>query len=443
MGGRASLMLVMGFSLLFLIAGQKFSSTRSENADNMYQYYASIKAEQIASSAINKVMGEVYKDFRNPNEYKANLSGFLGSGCHFLDGYVTVNISPLPGGTTPGSLLISSTSKYQGVTKIVEVKVDIPNYSIFAYMSDSEGGDIWWTGKDVVTGPFHTNDNIRFAAHPQFLGSSTTYGGKIIYQTSKTADEPIVTGHFGHDTHPWPPEENIQDLKEFALAGGHVFTGKSTVFIVFKGDSLTYRYKSTDKGTTVLTSEFAPNGSLFVDNGALLIEGKVKGNLTVGASGNTAYSTGNMAQASPGNVFITNNLTYFDTPDFVHGTGSTDMLGIMAEQNTLIERNYTNEHLFDIDIYASIFCQKGGFGVEDYQNFAKSNGEINLRGGIVQGIRRAVGTFSTDYKGNITISSGRSKDYLYDQRLLFQSPPFFPSTNKFRVLSWMTFTKLD
>ena len=67
----------------------------------------------------------------------------------------------------------------------------------------------------------------------------------------------------------------------------------------------------------------------------------------------------------------------------------------------------------DINIDASIFCQNGGFGAENYSTRPVS-GNINLLGGIQQNVRQAVGTFNS-----YGITSGFNKRYMYDKRLLY------------------------
>jgi hypothetical protein len=54
-----------------------------------------------------------------------------------------------------------------------------------------------------------------------------------------------------------------------------------------------------------------------------------------------------------------------------------------------------------------------------------------LLGGITQNIRRAVGMF-----GSSGTTSGFSKRYRYDERLMLASPPYFPGTGSYEIVSW-------
>jgi hypothetical protein len=110
-------------------------------------------------------------------------------------------------------------------------------------------------------------------------------------------------------------------------------------------------------------------------------------------------------------------------------SGSTDLLGIIAQNEVLITDNEANHD--DINIQASIYCENGGFGAENYDSRPVS-GNINLLGGIIQHTRRAVGTFNS-----YGPASGFSKRYKYDERLMVASPPMFPGTGSFEIVSWL------
>lgn len=104
------------------------------------------------------------------------------------------------------------------------------------------------------------------------------------------------------------------------------------------------------------------------------------------------------------------------------------MLGICAENSVLITDNKVNK--YSIDIHASVYSEKGGFGADNYDTRPIS-GNINLLGGIIQNTRKAVGTFS-----GTTINHGFAKRYKYDDRFMLASPPYFPGTGGFEIVSW-------
>jgi len=56
---------------------------------------------------------------------------------------------------------------------------------------------------------------------------------------------------------------------------------------------------------------------------------------------------------------------------------------------------------------------------------------LNLRGGVQEYQRGAVGMFSGG-----TITHGFQKNFRYDQRLMVDLPPFYPTTGSYEILSW-------
>jgi len=119
-------------------------------------------------------------------------------------------------------------------------------------------------------------------------------------------------------------------------------------------------------------------------------------------------------------------VVYNDNP--LTNPSSTDLLGICADDSLVIVNNSYNAH--DISIQAALFSRTKGLGVEQYNN-GVVRGRINLLGGVSQQQRAAVGTLS----GGV-VNSGYSKSYRYDQRLMNQSPPYYPTTGSYEILSW-------
>ena len=311
-------------------------------------------------------------------------------------------------------------------------------FSKFAYYSVSEGGTIYWTTGDTVWGPIHTQDYLNVSGSPVFMGKTTTklglksqngywkYSGYGWHKTKVwvSTDTPQFVGGFESGVDEPLPTASVSDVQTDALAGGYNFTGHDTVYVTFKDDSISYKYSYNATPTTVLGSSFAPNGIIFATGATLKLQGTVSGRYTVGASSVTSSSWPYVTKG--GNVYLDNDIVYKTDPQV--NPNSTDMLGIVSQQNVLVTNNSANNS--DINIDASIFCQNGGFGAENYASRPPS-GNINLLGGIQQNIRQPVGTFS--YYG---IVSGFNKRYKYDNRLLYSSPPSYPNTGSFEIVSW-------
>jgi hypothetical protein len=157
------------------------------------------------------------------------------------------------------------------------------------------------------------------------------------------------------------------------------------------------------------------NGVIYVDGANVRISGTLSGRVTVGAGG----TTGSTKQ---GNIYIDDNVVLNNDP---RNTTSTDMLGLVAENDVIIADNVANKK--DIQLQASIFCRSGSFTAQNYTSIPLT-GTIYLLGGIINNKRGGVGTFDPDH--------GYMKSYKYDARFLYDAPPFFPMTGNYEVVSW-------
>jgi hypothetical protein len=429
MSGKAILFLVMGFSLIFLVLGQNFGKISTEGITNSNNYYFSSISHNLAESGANIAASKIFFDPSWTTGYDhVDLDG----------GTYSVNVQIL--NAASNIRRINSTGIFEGDTSIVQITLAPGSFAQYAYFSEIEPSGIWWTDGDTVWGKFHTQDYLRTAGHPVFMDKATSRKG-IVYYHNKHTDSPIFMGGYGQADHKIP-STSISDLENTANSGGHTFMGNDTVSLFFVGDSIRYTTATNTTTTihhhktttttritqTVLASTFAPNGVIFADNAVLRIQGTVAGQYTVGASG-TGYVDSYGYGHGTGNIYLDGDITYKTNPKT--DPHSSDLFGIVAQQNVLITDNTANNTGGGINIDGAIFCQDGGFGSENYKHRV-IGGSINLDGGITEHQRLAVGTFS--YGGSI--ASGYNKRYYFDKRLKNVSPPSFPTTGKFIILSW-------
>ncbi len=405
MGGKATLLLIVGFSMIFLVATQNFGSITVRAVDNVVNYTDETVAHNIAVSGANMAANAIFLD----NSWTSGYNNI-----DFEKGKVNVTVQVID--AFKDIRKITSLGSYEGKTAKVEVTLSPSKFSRFAYFSVNEGSGIWWTENDTVWGPFHTQDYIRAYKHPVFYGKASTKKS-LIYYSSKKKDEPNFYGGFETGVSLSLPTDGLSPIEAEADSNGYKFTGKDTVYLTFAGDSLKFRYQNVKKDSTVLASSFAPNGVIFAQNAILRIKGMVKGQYTVAASGS----------GSQGNIYIDDDIVYSQNPQ--SDPNSTDLLGIVAKNNVLVTDNTPNHS--DINIDASIYSETGGFGAENYSTRPVS-GDINLLGGIIQNTRQSVGTFNV-----YGVQSGFNKRYMYDNRLLTVSPPAFPGTGSYEIVSWL------
>ncbi|MBI3579541.1 MAG: hypothetical protein HY089_09065 [Ignavibacteriales bacterium] len=408
--GRTSLIMVMSFSALLLMMGYRLSNVSTTAFENYEQYYDRVKSHNIASSIANMACNVLY---RVPNS-SVNWTNISLSG-----GTANVNVTYWSSTNTSvdsifrGKVKLLATSLYNGYRDTIVIIWGQSSFSKFAYYSAIEGA-INWATKDTVFGPFHTQDKMTVNYSPVFMGKATNKLGLIKNPSSST---PQFLGGYqtGIDIN-MPSDMN--PLKNAALSAGKYLKGKDLI-LNFNADG-TLRYKEGSGPWTVTTiSAYAPNGALVVDSGNVTIHGVFTGKLTVAALKNVVTNT-------KGKIFLDSSLVYKNNPQ----TGpSDDVLGLCGEDSLVIKQNSNNNS--GIKIQAALFSLTKGLGAENYAS-GSPRGTIQLLGGVSQKQRAAVGTL--DGSGNIV--SGYSKSYRYDERLMNQSPPFFPTTGSYEILSW-------
>ena len=412
MGGKAILFVVLGFSLTFLVIGQNFNRVTLKATDNMTNYANIQISHNIALTGANISCNAFYLD---PN-WTAGYSNVSCQGGTYTVTYQLMDAVKL-------IKRITSISTFQGFNgyslntyhDTVIVTFQPSRFSRYAYYSTSEGGTIYWATGDTVKGPLQTQDYLRVSGNPVFLGMVGTKLGVI--KKNGSSDHPQFLGGLLTGSDVPINSSGVSSVETFALANGFEFAGHDTVYLNFKGDSLKYRYAWNTKDTTKLISTMVPNGVLFVKNGTARIRGIVKGQLTLGCS---YVSKG-------GSVYLDSSITYNTNP--ITTPSSTDILGVVTQNNFIIEDNKANSN--NVAIQGSIYCQTGSFTADNYSTRAYC-GYINLLGGIVQATRGAVGIIG----GGGTITNGFSKNYSYDRRFMFSAPPNFPNTGAYNVISW-------
>jgi len=415
MSGRAILFLVIGFSVLLLITEKNIGVASNRAVDNMAYYYENMNVHNIAVSGANVAANQFFLD-------PTWTAGF--NNVPFAGGSYTVTVNIINAFTNTRQ--ICSVGHYEGFSDTVLVTLKPSSFSKFAYYSVSEGNNpTYWITGDTVWGPLHTQDKLTISGDPVFNGKVTT----LTHFVTKGYSNPEFNGGYQTGVNMPLPPGGTASVKSLADNGGADFTGHDTVYVKFAGDSIKYKYSYGSSYTSVLAKTFAPNGAIFATGATLRLQGTVTGQYSIGASQITTGS-GKKATKTGGDVYLDGSIVYNTDPR--SNPGSTDMLGIVAQNNVLITDNNANKG--DINIDASVYAETGGFGSENYDTRSLA-GTINLYGGIQQNGRLPVGTFHTN-GSNLYLISGFLKNYRYDDRLMIASPPGYPNTGMFEIVSW-------
>lgn len=429
MGGKASILIVLGFALIFLVIGYSFGGLTNRAVDNSVNYFTKLSAYNIAVSGVNMALNEIFIDPTWNNGY-SNLA--IGEGA------VNVNVS-----SNGSELIVTSVGNYYNETSTVIVKLQASSFAKYAWYAGNMSSKEFVTG-DTIWGPLHTESKLNIGGSPVFWGKVTALKGMNPSEKNLEKNGYYPEFHGGYESGvsvEIPANYQFTDQKAAAIdglssGGASYFTG-TDVWLTFNADgTVTYRTGSgSDSSTysapiTQSLSTFAPNNIIYVGFGNVYTSGTVKGKITIAA--------GESSGSGHGNVYLVDDLVYTQPPmiwdpsinNYIVNEASTDMLGILASNNVRIANTTANVQDKDINLHAAIFAAKGGFEMEDKS--IPPSGTLKLLGSAVAAKEEVVAL--TDKWGNIT--NGYIRHVVYDERMLTTVPPYFPSTDQFEIVSW-------
>ena len=444
MPGKASLIVIIGFTLIFLVLGYFWGSVATRSVDNHVSYYSTTIAHNIAVSGANIALQNVIAD----SEWVSDINDRP-----FEYGVMNVELTALG----PPVRTLTSVGTFNGVDQFVKVKLMRDQASLARYAwfipSVSTGSTTqrpWITG-DSVWGGFHSNQFLVVEGDPVFFGRVTTLKG--IKDMGSGSDPQFLGGYEEGIEVNWVSNMHYPDYE--TLAGTAVFS--KDLWLKFHDDgTVTYRIPTGPQGGQDSTKygppitedidTFAPNDVIFVDKANVYLSGTLNGKITIVSEGGSG--------AGNGNIYFTGDMVYAIDPMIPNGAGGymvnpasldvdgspLDVLGLIATNNVLVstsgslggyENNVVNH---DINIDAGIFCNSGGFKVEGL-GAAPADvplGSIYLQGSMTAGKEEVVAEFS----GN-TLISGYNRHVIFDERFATGPPIWFPYLDYYRVISWL------
>ncbi len=239
-----------------------------------------------------------------------------------------------------------------------------------------------------------------------------------------------------------------------------------------------YPLPGTQMNADVFDSENSPSGKAVVYvNGAAEVSGTLAGQLTILTKGDLVVTGDILYRVDPvdydgdgllsdadgdgindpgfdrngDGLFTLNGEKPDDTDDNGDGTAdttgynqpeSTDTLGLVAKGDVVVQdtggtgvNRKISGTVMALGTADRTGTGTGSFRVENY-NDGDIQGTLMIVGGLIQKQRGAVGSFSGDITGQPTKTSGYSKNYIYDRRVLYFPPPYFPPTNMFDLIYW-------
>jgi hypothetical protein len=416
MGGKAGLVMVMGFSFILGYISMNLSKSANSSVENMSFYNEVTSSHSLATTGANVGLARFYQDttWRGPLTQDLSDTPMRGS--------FRVDVTPVAGGAlrlrSISTFPISASERLHDTIEVYFDRNRKNSFSMFFWMTNFEGNVFWITG-DSVWGRVHSNGNLHVNGQPVFMQKVTTAKG-FDPKPGKGGNNAIFKN--GYET--GVAEIDFpNDLSEL-IAASSPPSGRNypvDIWVTLTPGTAAnndgWALVRTSAGGPVIDSINLADPSF---NGVLLGAGRVNIQGTL---------DGKLSVTSLSDVYVQNDVLYERNPRY---GPSDDLLGLIAEHDVVVADNPANND--NCEIQASMFCRTGSFRAENYNGRPVAK-ELRVLGSIVQDQRGAVGTFNA---GGIT--HGYSKRYRYDDRLAdpLVRPPMFPGfyVKTFAIRNW-------
>lgn len=414
--GRAMLFTV---SALVIIAGltistnnKRVESLPTRISDSFYEQQAKNIATSLVDNAIQNLLLDMDWLGSIPADNNYRGSGTLQTYTQNSAGLDTLDHSVVQ--WDEYKALLISRATYEDYTAEIEVLMQRDSFSKFSYFTDNEPL-IYFTTGDVINGPVHTNGTFNMQGSPEFNGFVSSPNE---WEAHPGGASPVFNGGTNFEL---PGGRDLPEQAQIDLLRTNsdlTFTGaKEVTFFVNSNDGYV---RVAEPGCLSVTcfndyrlADYNAGEVIISVDGDVKVKGTLKGKVSL-------HSTDDIDIVSD---------VYYNTNPLVDST-STDLLGLIAQDEVRVDRwAHSQNGSSDLTIHASIMAMDK-FVVEDYQ-YGSFRGDLNVVGGIVQRERGAVGTF-----GGYSGTTGYSKNYIYDERLLQEIPPSFPRESIFTIVYW-------
>lgn len=399
--GRTAIYMVMGMTTIFLFFGRTMTDVATESIDNAFEYYENTQRYNISVAGANLACNQIFLN-------SAWRDGFTDM--EFNGGLINVTLYD----SASGKVTVTSVGTYQSSSHTVKVLLAPSSFAKFAMYSGNVSAAAKLRDGDTIDGSIHFNNKLVTQGGPVFIEKATM--GSL--QT--TAGTPKFLGGYQSGVNiPFPDYKPSADAIKAAASSGGLYQNGGELWLNFLADGTVQTKASSGAAWSApqALSTIAPNGSICINDGALHVQGTVKGQLTIAST----VTTGVTPSATVGSTFIESNLQYATDP--LTNPASTDMLGLVSAGDLSFE-------VTPIRVDGSLFTDNNATLGSGLANVVPPK-QIKIVGSFIS---RDIS--STDFG----TGSGKGANFYmkYDSRIEAMPPANFPfpATASFEVLSW-------
>ena len=420
MGGRASLILVMGFGLVLGYISSNMNRYSTQALNNMTSYYDATTSHSLAVAGANAALAKFYTD----TSWAGPMEQDLSSGA--LPGSFRVTLANV--GSYQRRLRSISTYTASGSATLhdtVEVYFNTRGGSPFtqyAWFANNDG-NVFWQNGDTVWGRAHANGNVHIAGAPVFMDKHTTAKKYDPPKPGIGTNQAIFKNGYETGVASIPYPTDLGAVVGASNSGGKHYTHDISVTLLpgsaLNNDGLAAVVDlSTGVRDTVHLNDAGFNGVIMSD-GNVSVKGVLDGRLSL---------------ASGKSIDVTDNCTYERNPRF---GASDDQLGLIATNDVVVADNTANHS--SCEIYAAIFTLTGSLVAENLSSLPVC-GDLTTYGCVIQNVEQEVGVYKAKGGGRSNLKAGFWKDFRYDTRFTDpnNAPPYFPgySVQAYAITNW-------
>lgn len=437
--GKSTIIYVAGLAALLLLFTVTITDTSTRSVANAAEYYARTASHAVAVAGANIGTHQVLMGTDSVSSFTGTMNGVT---------FAVVIDSAGPWGAKRVRSVSSTTyfgrfgeSVMHDTVVATFRRLTFSRYGYFSnaeinrYMSPSSdstsGQQVWKVTGDSLYGFAHTNSRWNLGGRPYFDNKATGFNPPQTRVVDGTY-APVFNGGTEWGISVPRSSASLGNLKGAASASlpSALFTGND-VGLTFLSDGRVRvkipPFTGTTRDDTLALAGLMPNGVLAVEGGDLRVLGTYRGQATlVALSG---------AVSTKGNIWIDGNLLAANDPSA--DPSSTDMLGLVAERMAYVTTTdplsgnpIPRDGSSVVTVQAAVYCQRGILAAQSFDSIPPS-GRFSFFGTLTMNAAALLGVAVGE-----TLQHGFHFNSRYDLRFLTTTPPGFPVSEKYELLSW-------